>query len=133
MGHGNTLEVLPSKIGELTNLAILEIHHNCLKNIPPTVSMLHKLNWLFAHANQLTDGEELIVILAKLPRLKICGLGSNRLRLGGVDLRGMRPSFGLGWNEGLVAEEGVLTETLTTCDLVWDQLRPGDVQDVLVV
>eukprot|EP00927_Polykrikos_kofoidii_P060717 TRINITY_DN55639_c0_g1_i1.p1 TRINITY_DN55639_c0_g1~~TRINITY_DN55639_c0_g1_i1.p1 ORF type:complete len:903 (+),score=153.36 TRINITY_DN55639_c0_g1_i1:123-2711(+) len=131
--HGNSLEELPEELGELRNLAILELHHNRLVKLPQSIARLHKLNWLFAHGNRLTDGEALLDALCQLPRLKICGLGANCLQLAGIDLGGMRPSFGLGWNEGLSAQDGVMTETLTTCDLYWDPLHPGEVQDVLVV
>ncbi|CAE8611485.1 unnamed protein product [Polarella glacialis] len=130
--HGNALEALPEELGELQALAILEVHHNRLASLPASICQLKKLNWLFAHGNLLTDSG-LIRILTRLPRLKIAGLGANRLQLGGVDLRGMRASFGLGWNPGLSPEEGVLTEALTTCDLHWDRMSPHEVQDVLVL
>ncbi|CAK0839405.1 unnamed protein product [Prorocentrum cordatum] len=132
--HGNALEELPEELGSLGSLAILELHHNRLISLPiAAVSRLHKLNWLFAHGNQLTDGAGLLAALGRLPRLKICGLGANRLELGGLDLGSFRSSFGLGWNPGLVPGGGVLTEALTTCDLSWDRLDECALQDVLVV
>lgn len=131
--HGNMLTELPEEVCELDNLAILELHHNRLVTLPEGIGRLHKLNWLFAHGNQLSDGIGLIHRLAKLPRLKICGMGANRLDLAGLDMRGVRASFGLAWNQGLLPEEGVLSEALTTCDLWWDPLVAGKVQDVLVV
>eukprot|EP00929_Paragymnodinium_shiwhaense_P012449 TRINITY_DN11964_c0_g1_i1.p1 TRINITY_DN11964_c0_g1~~TRINITY_DN11964_c0_g1_i1.p1 ORF type:complete len:1917 (-),score=354.76 TRINITY_DN11964_c0_g1_i1:196-5946(-) len=132
--HGNYLETLPEELGDLTSLAILELHHNRLESLPlRALAKLTKLNWLFAHGNALTEGAKLIEVLSKLPRLKVVGLGANRLQLAGVKIRGLRASFGLGWNEGIAEEDLVLTESLTTSDLHWDPMKPGELQDVLVV
>eukprot|EP00931_Biecheleriopsis_adriatica_P016519 TRINITY_DN12144_c0_g1_i1.p1 TRINITY_DN12144_c0_g1~~TRINITY_DN12144_c0_g1_i1.p1 ORF type:complete len:1949 (-),score=403.68 TRINITY_DN12144_c0_g1_i1:11-5857(-) len=130
--HGNALESLPEELGNLQALAILELHHNRLQALPASISRLQKLNWLFAHGNRLTDGR-IVKVLARLPRLKIVGLGGNRLQLEGMDLRGLRASYGLGWNRGLSPDEGILSEALTTTDLHWDRMDSNEVQEILVI
>ena len=126
--HGNLLQALPEEFGELENLAILELHHNKLKTLPASFIRLRKLNWLFLHGNELVEG---LSMLAQLPRLKICGLGANRLDLSGVNLRELPGSFGLGWNPGI--NEDVFSESLTTTDFLLDPLQAGEVQETLVV
>ncbi|CAJ1449897.1 unnamed protein product, partial [Effrenium voratum] len=125
--HGNLLESLPS-LDENRNLAILELHHNRLQSLP-SLSKLQKLNWLFAHGNLLSD-VGLFRDLANLPRLKVVGLGCNRLPLHDLDLQHLRASFGLAWNPGLTQE--LLTEALTTTEIHWD-LMAEKVQEILVI
>eukprot|EP00928_Gymnodinium_smaydae_P021974 TRINITY_DN18608_c0_g4_i1.p1 TRINITY_DN18608_c0_g4~~TRINITY_DN18608_c0_g4_i1.p1 ORF type:complete len:612 (-),score=74.44 TRINITY_DN18608_c0_g4_i1:199-2034(-) len=131
--HGNRLTSLPEEIGDLENLAIFELHHNRIAALPSSMSRLKKLNWLFAHGNELTDGAGVIQMLGALPRLKICGLGANKLDLFGMEFKSLRASFGLAWNRGLDPADGVLSETLTTCDFFWDQMVSGAIQDTLVI
>ena len=129
--HGNSLSQLPDELGDLESLAILELHHNRLLGLPSSLFGLQKLNWFFAHGNRLTD-PRIVKTLSALPRIKIVGLGSNKLQLKDLDFRKLgRASFGLGWNLG-VQSNPVLTEALTTTELHWDKME-DEIQDVLVV
>ncbi|CAE7487056.1 Erbin [Symbiodinium necroappetens] len=128
--HGNYLSELPDELGDLEALAILELHHNRLLSLPTSLYRLSHLNWFFAHGNCLTDAS-FLKTLSQLPRIKIVGLGCNKLQLHDLDLRKLgRASFGLGWNPGV--EAGHLTEALTTSDLFWDKMEE-DTQEVLVI
>eukprot|EP00435_Cladocopium_sp_Y103_P045304 s161_g13.t1 len=130
--HGNQLRHLPEELGELHSLAILELHHNQLLELPRTMGKLQKLNWFFAHGNELTD-VHIIKTLNTLPRLKIVGLGCNKIPLQQIDFHSLHASYGLGWNLGIAAADEVLTEALTTTDLHWDRLVSDEVQQLLVI
>lgn len=130
--HGNQLRQLPEELGELHSLAILELHHNRLLELPQSVGKLQKLNWFFAHGNELTD-VHIIKTLNTLPRLKIVGLGCNKIPLQQIDFHSLHASYGLGWNVGVAAADEVLTEALTTTDLHWDRQVSDEVQQLLVI
>ncbi|KAJ3318434.1 cysteinyl-tRNA synthetase [Blyttiomyces sp. JEL0837] len=60
---GNFLDDLPTEIGDLQNLEVLDVHHNNLLALPLTIWSCSKLKYINASSNKLTvfpdpDGEE---------------------------------------------------------------------------
>lgn len=70
----NKLRSLPTSIGEMTYLQILDVHFNELKGLPPSIGMLTKLEVLNlgSNFNDLTALPETIGSLTSLRELDIC-------------------------------------------------------------
>nr|XP_043618337.1 plant intracellular Ras-group-related LRR protein 9-like [Erigeron canadensis] len=70
----NKLRSLPTSIGEMTYLQVLDVHFNELKGLPPSIGMLTKLEVLNlgSNFNDLTALPETIGSLTSLRELDIC-------------------------------------------------------------
>ena len=51
---GNDLDILPSEIGQLTNLVRLNLNNNQLTALPPEIGQLSSLRWLSLENNNLS-------------------------------------------------------------------------------
>ncbi|KAI3785801.1 hypothetical protein L1987_44926 [Smallanthus sonchifolius] len=70
----NKLRSLPTSIGEMTSLQILDVHFNALRGLPPSIGMLKKLEILNlgSNFNDFTGLPETIGCLTSLRELDIC-------------------------------------------------------------
>lgn len=71
--NNNKLSWLPTAIGEMRNLTVLDLSQNDLREIPPEIGMLTNLKRLLLYDNQLTDLPWEIGYLDKLQMLGLAG------------------------------------------------------------